>query len=407
MKFFSAKTVFLFIFQSLILNLTINQLMKSQDKEKEIQGIIEQVKSKYAPDKRVAIFNISHTQKENEIILKGETNLPIIKTDLKQKLDELKYKVKDSIKILPAKDLGEKIFGVINISVANIRTKPNHPEELATQALLGTPVKVYKKLHDGWYLIQTPDDYIAWAEDDAVQLMNKIEYEDWIKSNKIIFNVNYGVSYLEANENSQIVSDLVRGDLLKILDERNGFFKVEYPDKRTAFVPAKNCQRFDQWLNNLDINESNIVQTAKTFMGIPYLWGGTSMKGVDCSGFTKSVYYLNGILLPRDASQQVNVGELVSDQIDFAKFKPGDLLFFGTKANNGKKEKASHVGIYIGDGKFIHSSGFVRINSLDKNSKDFSPRRFSTFLRAKRILTSLDKNGVYLLKNQKVYNEVN
>ncbi|MGE5679807.1 MAG: C40 family peptidase, partial [Bacillota bacterium] len=77
----------------------------------------------------------------------------------------------------------------------------------------------------------------------------------------------------------------------------------------------------------------------------------------------------------------------------------GDLLFFGTKATPTTKEKTTHVGMYIGNGEFIHSSGRVRINSLDRTKENFSEYRYSTFLRAKRVLTSLDKNGIIQLKN--------
>ena len=134
-------------------------------------------------------------------------------------------------------------------------------------------------------------------------------------------------------------------------------------------------------------------------MGVPYLWGGTSGKLMDCSGFTRTVFLLNGIYLPRDASQQVNVGNLVDTKDGFSNLKPGDLLFFGRKATPTSKERITHVGIYIGNEEFIHESGMVQINSFDKSKKNYSHFRYTQFVKAKRIINSAGKNGVHLLKN--------
>ncbi len=390
------KILFLFLLTIIAFN-----KMESQEKNQneKVSQVIAKLKEQYAPDKRTSLFNIEYSVENNKVVLKGETNQPKAKMDLLQEVKELKYETEDLIELLPAENLKDKSRGIINVSVANIRTKPDHPEELSTQALLGAPVNVLKKSGDGWYLVQTPDEYIAWVDDDAVALMNKQEFQEWQTSERIIVLSNYATSYSEPDVNSQVVSDLIKGDILKYLQNENGFVEVEYPDKRIGYVEEINCKKFSQWLSELNPDAENIIKTAKTFLGIPYLWGGTSFKGVDCSGFTKSVFFLNGVVLPRDASQQVHVGEFVTDKVDFTKLQPGDLIFFGTKANGVKKERATHVGIYIGNGEYIHSSGYVRINSLDKEKSNFIQRRYDTFLRAKRILTSLDKNGVHLIRS--------
>jgi hypothetical protein len=360
----------------------------------KIDSIIKEVKEKYAPDKRVAIFDIRVEKSGNQYLLKGETNLNKAKNELLKVIKESNLKYEDQIEMLPSKNLGNKTFGIITLSVTNIRSKPDNPAELATQSILGTPIKVLKKGENGYYLVQTPDGYIAWLDNDGFTLVNKQELDSWNKSQKIIYLNEYGFSFSKPDIKSQHISDLVAGNLLKLVSDEGKFFKVNYPDGREAFVLKDEAKFFNDWYNNLHSTGETILNTAYRFIGIPYLWGGTSTKGMDCSGFTKTVYFLNGIILKRDASQQVNTGELVDTKNGWQNLKAGDLLFFGKKATDNKKERITHVAIYIGDGDFIHSSGSVRINSFNKNKSYYSAYRDNMFIRAKRILTSISKNGI-------------
>lgn len=381
-----------FLILILISVLSIN--IYSQSEMEKVNSILKEIKEKFAPDKRVAVFNIESSELDNKVLLKGETNLPEVKTELLKMIDQTKIKFEDQIEILPSENLGDKKFGVINLSAANLRLKPDHPAELVTQSILGTPIKVLKKGEDGFYLVQTPDGYISWLDNDGFAFMDESELKDWLSSPKIIYTKVYGFSYSEADENSQSVSDLVEGNLLKIIGEENNFFLINYPDGRVAYVKKDEAKLFIDWYKALNPTGETILNTAYHFMGIPYLWGGTSTKGMDCSGFTKTVYFLNGIILSRDASQQVNTGELVDTKDGWQNLQAGDLLFFGRRANGDKKERITHVAIYIGDGDFIHAAGRVKINSFNPEKSYYSDYRKSGFIRAKRILTSVGKNGI-------------
>ncbi|MBI5661649.1 MAG: C40 family peptidase [Ignavibacterium album] len=372
------------------------------DMEK-VKSIVKNVKEKFAPDKRVAVFNIEVEQPEKKIVIKGETNLPEAKQELIRTLDGEAIKYEDKIEVLPSKELGDKIYGVINLSVSNVRTNPDHPAELSTQSLLGTPIKVLKKGQLGFFLVQTPDGYISWLDDDGFQMMNETEWNEWKQSQKIIYTNEFGWAYEKPDKSSQHISDLVAGNLLKILNEEKDFYFVEFPDNRTAYVLKSESEKFDQWYSSLNPSGESILSTAYRFMGVPYLWGGTSSKGMDCSGFTKTVYFLNGIILPRDASQQVHTGELVDTKNGWENLQAGDLLFFGSKADGERKERITHVAIYIGDGDFIHAAGRVRINSFNKAKPYYSEYRDNAFIRAKRILTSVGKNGIEKIMDNEFY----
>jgi hypothetical protein len=386
----------------IIILLTASNLYPQDEKMNSVTKIIGMVKESFAPDKRVALFQISAENKSGLITLTGETNLSVAKEKLISELISLGVEFRDEIELLPAEELGENIYGIVNLSVANIRSKTEHSAELTTQALLGTPVKIYKK-KSGFYLIQTPDNYISWVDDDGIVQVNKSKLKEWIGAEKVIFTKEYGFSFSEPDESSPRVSDLTAGNILVLLGEQNNFNKVKYPDGRIAFINKIFCTNYSEWLNKPALTNEDILNTAKLVMGVPYLWGGTSAKGVDCSGFTKTVYFLNGIVLARDASQQAEQGELIDTGNGFDKLTAGDLLFFGAPATDSTKERITHVGIYLGDYKYIHAAGMVKINSFDRNADNFNEYRLKHFRKARRILTSIDNKGITSVKKNKFY----
>ncbi len=377
----------------------------------EVENYISQAKQKFAPDKRTALFDITALLDNGKMNLSGETNLPKAKAWLLKNLKEKNIEVIDNIEILPSKDLGDSTYAFIHNSVANLRTIPHDYGEMATQALMGTPLRVLERNKKGdWYRVQTPDNYIAWIEHSYITRITKDNLNEWKKSNKVIYNNVYGFAYSKPDKKSDIFSDLVEGDIFHVLSKEGRFYKAKYPDGRIAYVPTDECRNYGDWLNDTTITFKRLFSTAKMFTGIPYLWGGTSPKAFDCSGFTKTVYFLHGILLARDASQQVNTGEPVNAQNGFDNMKPGDLLFFGRKATGSTKEHITHVGMYIGNEEFInsaaHYAGRVLITSLDKSSPLFNQYRYDTFIRAKRILTSVGKNGIERIRDDSLYNRI-
>jgi hypothetical protein len=216
------------------------------------------------------------------------------------------------------------------------------------------------------------------------------EFRQWRESDRLIFTGNYGL-ITETPDGSGIISDLVAGCLLGKLAETPGAFRVSLPDKRSGFARKENFSCFKEWQSKAVAGCENICSTALRFSGVPYMWGGTSSKAFDCSGFVRTVFFLNGIILERDASQQYKYGETVEAGEDFSNLRPCDLLFFGKK----EPLRIVHVGIYLGDKKVINSSGWVQVNSLDRKEDSFSDYLFDTYVGTKR-LGSLQPQPGYL-----------
>jgi len=381
----------------LLILIVLNMACGVNLKEKNILiNEIENTKNTFAPDKRTALFNIEVLEGPSGFTLLGESNLPMAVDSLKSILKEKSIDTKDEIKILPSPELEGNTKAVINISAANLRSNPKHSAELATQATLGTIVNVLKK-EGGWYLIQTPDNYLAWVDQGGIHLTGEKESFDWTVSDKIIYTNTYGHAY-DSKDKTTRVSDLVAGSLLKLIGSEDDLYKIQFPDGRQAFIVKTEAQEYNSWLSNLSFEADSLIETSKTLMGVPYLWGGTTTKGVDCSGYTKTIYFLNGMVIPRDASQQVHAGKSIDSIADFSQLQKGDLLFFGRKATETTSEKVVHVGMWIGDNQFIHSSNMVRISSIDKDAPNYDEYNVGRYLRTKRILNIDDKKVIDLKK---------
>lgn len=371
---------------------------------KQIVKSLNDTKKKFAPDQRTKLLEIAQSDVSKNIYLIQSTEkeaVSFLKDALKNTSAKIEYR------LLPDSSVGDRIFGVINLSVANLRTKPGHASEMATQALLGTQVDILQKARSE-FRVRTPEGYISWVPTSAVSAKTKAEIENWKKSDKVIYTNEFGKAYSQPNSQSIRVSDLVYGNILQLTKEDGQYYEVKYPDGRVGFIPKNEATSFGKWIDSRQLTSDNVISSAKTMLGLPYLWGGTSVKGVDCSGFTKTAFYMNGYVIPRDASQQVLAGDKVEINNEKGEFdtnvalknlKPADLLFFAAGKNSNPNARVTHVAIYIGNGEFIHSAGTVRINSILKDANNYDDFQTRTVVAARRYVGSNDKQVEKIQQN--------
>lgn len=259
-------------------------------------------------------------------------------------------------------------MGLVSIPVASMRTRGAHAAEMSTQAVMGTPVVLLQKQGEWWEAI-TPEGYKAWIPESSVKCKTAEEMKAWRGNDQ-----RYVVSDLwqthaftspEASGPRDVVTDLVLGAVVEAVPSseiKNGRIEIELPDGRRGWADVSSLTPVKDWANQ-EFDAQKILTTAYSMEGSPYLWGGTSIKSVDCSGLVKVSYLNNGLILMRDASQQARTGTRLEADA-WRDYKPGDLLFFG----NAQKQKVTHVGIYDSNGNYVHSSGRVKRNNLDPDS---------------------------------------
>ena len=292
----------------------------------------------------------------------------------------------------------EHTHGVVTLSVANLHESPKLSAPLVSQLLMGTTVTILRA-QDRWLYVHGPDKYPGWTV-QSVQRMNSVEIDSWQCRRKVIVTAAHAYVRRSRVLDSGVISDVVAGDILALAgdaptpSEAGSCHPVAFPDGRTGFLDRTCGEPLSAWLGTAHATPDTIVATAQRFMGTPYLWGGASTKALDCSGFVKTVFFLNGMILPRDAVQQALVGKHVPIDETMAQVRPGDLLFFAPKADVTASPRIAHVGISLGGARFIQASGYVRVSSLSPADPDYATDRAEALVSVRRVLGSEGTVGI-------------
>lgn len=355
---------------------------------------LNDLKQHIAPDKRTAVWDVTATQQAGKWVLTGTVGTQSQKKAIQAAMFKTGCRYTDKITVLEDGIPAARKWALVKLSIATLRTEPKHSAEIATQGIMGSPVKVLQKCDD-WYRVQMADDYIAYVPESSLAFKTEAQMKTWRKAKRYIVTA-YDSRLVAQPRSDETVSDLVMGNILEYESIQGKWIKLKTPDGRAGWVDIDDVAELSQW-SQQGFSAAQIEKTARRMMGSSYLWGGTSTKVTDCSGLSKVAYLSNGIILQRDASQQALTGKIMKKGTDWRQYETGDLLFFG----NEKTGRVTHVGIYLRDGKYIHCSGQVKINSLIQTASDY-PYLYSP-ITASRINGMVGTKGIIALKNHPWY----
>lgn len=235
-------------------------------------------------------------------------------------------------------------YGVSQLSIVPGRAEASDKSEMVTQVLFGEHYKIIEE-RAKWVKIRIAfDKYECWIDRKQAYEVNKETYDE-IEQNKV-WNCTTDLAGIASHINSGQLIPIVMGSTLPNFKEEKTRWAKEVFEYSGLFAPS-----------DLGLDRSRIIDNAMMYLNAPYLWGGRSSFGIDCSGFTQAVYKIAGKKLPRDAYQQAEIGTTLSF---VEEAEDGDLAFFDNEEGD-----IIHVGILLNENEIIHASGKVRIDKID------------------------------------------
>jgi cell wall-associated NlpC family hydrolase len=338
---------------------------------RELNRYVASMSGRHVPDTRedIASFQIDHGIFRHH--LTGETSHPALWKDLHDSIPVFWRHVTLDVALLPDSTVFGRTSGMVSVAVGNLRRDPRHGSELVDQAILGTRLTILRERR-GWYQVKTEWNYIGWMTGSS------IAFRDSLPAPDVRVRVNLAAIRESADAASALRLQAPFGATFETVARGGGYREIRLPDASTAFVSERDIEPIPVPAPAPD--GSRLVATAARFQGLPYLWGGNSSSGFDCSGFTQTVFREQGILLPRDANMQIRLGADVDTTGNFMQVQAGDLLYFGPNP-----DRITHVALSLGGGRIIHASDYVQINSLNPSDPDFAPDRLRTLQAVKRL----------------------
>lgn len=270
----------------------------------------------------------------------------------------------------------EKLY--IAEEVVNVHRTPSSNSERVTQALHGEPVRIISQ-RGAWVQVNLPDqfDYSGWV---TLSTLKQIPVkQNWLNSQ--IVSIKKVEVRKAPSKDSPVIKVLPLGTVVvsessKLSKKDGDFTSIKLVDGQQGYIISSALIDYSP-NDTVQVSSEQIIATAKELLGQPYLWGGMTTEGVDCSGFVHTVFKVHGIRLHRDTDLQYAYDGV--PVVTTKELQPGDLVFFETY-----KSGASHMGIYVGNRKFIHASSSQGVNYNSLDDSYYSKR----YVGAKRILGS-------------------
>lgn len=344
------------------------------DLMKKVDSVLDRIRDEYAPDPRISVFDVEVYEDGPVLSVVVVTSDPAAAEAVQGHLGDLETgELKISVIRLPV-DNGGRSHALITSAIAPMLAYPTVSAAHVSQALMGHRLMVLRRL-GRWLQCRAQDGYLGWIHQGYLELVDETQARAWEIGNRGEVCLSLGAS-LEVQDAP--VARLPWG--ARVLREKDGGITLPGGISGQA---VGDLLPMTQQKERFPPRGASLVETATRWIGSPYLWGGTTPAGVDCSGLVQALYRTHGLDLPRDSDQQADAGDPVDPGVDFTALMPGDLLFFAEEPG-----RITHVALSTGGPEIIHSSlgnGGVWRNNV-AGSLEYEREMRQLFVCARRFL---------------------
>ena len=342
-----------------------------------VDELIEALRAEFKLDRRSSVYEVHQVAQHGNVTLFGHTTEDKVIRTLVERAGALPgvASVNDEVVRLPGA-LGEERHAVIRSALAPVYHDAQIPSAQITQLVMGARVDLLSS-HGTWWRVRAEDGYIGWVNNGYLAIGTSDFAHTWERGEHGEPVVSLGAELID--DDGTIFARLPWGARLI----RFSLETYALPDGRRGRLASGEIVPVDRLFDRFPPRGDSVTRTARRWLGAPYLWGGVTMAGVDCSGLSQAVLWMHGVALPRDSDLQGRVGAAIGAGEDFHYLKPGDLLYFAETP-----ARISHVAISLGESRIIHSSlsnGLVAINDLNGDA-ELEARLRGIFVQARRVL---------------------
>lgn len=342
---------------------------------KALRQAIREVRERLGIDVRRQVFDLRVARRGDDVVLTGETTLPAAVKDVLNAPATAGVAILDDVMRLPHPDAPEA--ALVRSAIAPMYAASDPDAALLSQYVLGHRVRPLAR-HGRWWRIQAEDGHIGWVHEGYLLPCDAARARAWETGHEGESVVALDGEIADAAGNT--MARLPWGArLVRLARDR-----YRLPDGREGVLARGEVVDTDRLADRFPARGESVARTARRWLGVPYLWGGVTMGGADCSGFIQAVLWMHGIAVPRDSDLQARTGEAVDLDSDLGGLRIGDLLFF---AEDGS-EAISHVALALGGTSLIHSAltnGGVDVNDL-AGDRLFDAMLRNDFVHARRLL---------------------
>jgi cell wall-associated NlpC family hydrolase len=335
-----------------------------------LQSILDSLKKQKWAEHRTTVFAVQAALTDQTVRLTGQVLEAEQRAEAEQTIRQAEphFPIANDIVVLSRPDTR---WALSNGTLSNLRKAPSNKSEIMAQALFGEPVELLHQNGEGWWFVRLSDGYLGWTVESYLSECAKSDALAYRTQADTLVLAGLAQAYTEPEESIEcLVGRLPFGVPVKVAERRSGMARVNWEGTPPLWVAQRDLLPMAERPRPDAAGIARTLELMSRFMGVPYLWGGETPFGFDCSGFAHTALEFMGLRVPRDADRQCFAGRPVEGEP-----RPGDLLFFGNAAADAPEAERlggiTHVAVSLGGAEFIHATQItwgVQRNSLDPAS---------------------------------------